>query len=107
MTISELNRDCSREAKGKVRCELLGSGAERLALLRAIDAVQPNALTLAAVQDRDGVAIGHAHHAAAKVGGEGRRGHEMERQRSSRQDTWYSRVLPPGGENEVALAQIG
>ncbi len=55
------------------RCgrELLGSLAERLALFRAVNAVQPDALALAVVQDRDRVAIGDAHHAASEVGGEG------------------------------------
>jgi len=42
-----------------------------LALLRAVNAVQPNALALAVVQDRDGVAVADAYRAAGEVGGEG------------------------------------
>ncbi len=33
--------------------------------------MQPDTLALAVVQDRDGVAIADAHHAASEVGGEG------------------------------------
>jgi len=52
-------------------CELLGSVAECLALLRAVNAVQPDALALAVVQHRDGVAVRHAHDLAGEVRGEG------------------------------------
>ena len=47
------------------------SSVERLPLLRAVNAVQPDALALAVVQHRDGVTVGGAHHAAREVGGEG------------------------------------
>ncbi len=49
-----------------------------LALLRTVDAVEPYALTLAVVQDRDGIAVADAHHAAGEVGGEGLTGYESE-----------------------------
>ncbi len=52
-------------------CELLGSFAKCLASLRAVNAVQPDALAFALVQDRDGVAVADADHAAGEVGGEG------------------------------------
>ncbi len=58
--------------------ELLGAVAERLPLFRAVNTVQPNTLALAIVQHSDGVAIGHAHHAAGEVGGEALAGKQGE-----------------------------
>ncbi len=51
--------------------ELLGSVAERLPLLRAVDAVQPDTLAFAVVQHGDRIAVADAHDAASEVGGEG------------------------------------
>ncbi len=59
-------------------CELLGSFAKCLASLRAVNAVQPDALAFALVQDRDGVAVADADHAAGEVGGEGLTGYESD-----------------------------
>jgi hypothetical protein len=44
-------------AKNEVRCCLLRSLAERLAFLRAIDAIQADALRLLVLQDFDRVAV--------------------------------------------------
>ncbi len=71
MTTSELNRDCNREAKDKVRCELLAPLSERLPLFLTVNAMQPNALPRTIVQHGDRVAVGDANHAAREVGGEG------------------------------------
>ncbi len=48
---------CDGSAEDQRGRELLGSVAERLTLLRAVDAMQPDALALAAVHDGDGVAV--------------------------------------------------
>ncbi len=68
VTIHALHRDSL--GKDKVRCELPGSLPKCLALLRAVNTVQPNALVFAVVQHGDGVAVRDAHHAAGEVGGE-------------------------------------
>ena len=46
-------------AKNELRCCLLRSLAERLGFLRAVDAIQADALGLLILQDFDGVAVDH------------------------------------------------
>ena len=69
ISIHDLHGDSG--AEDQLRRELLGAVAERLALLRAVDAVEPNAFALAVVQHGDGVAVRDTDHAAREVGGEG------------------------------------
>ncbi len=65
--------------------------AQRLTLPGAVDPMQPDALALAVVHDRDRVAVGHAHHAAGEIGGEGLTGKQRkakeQRQGSNRLGT--------------------
>ncbi len=65
-------------AKTRFDVNCLARFAERLPFLRAVNAVQTDALALAVVHHRDGVAVGHAHHTAGEVGGEGLTGYESD-----------------------------
>ncbi len=58
----------------QLRCELFRLPAKRLPPFGAVNAVQPNPLGFALVQDGDHVTIADAHHHAAEVGPEAGRG---------------------------------
>ena len=62
---------CHRLSKDQVGRELPGQPTEPLALLRAVNPVQPYPLSQAVVQGRDRIAIAEIHNLAGEVGGEG------------------------------------
>lgn len=61
---------CHRLSKDQVGRELPGQPTEPLALLRAVNPVQPYPLSQAVVQGRDRIAIAEIHNLAGEVGGE-------------------------------------
>jgi len=59
---------CHNAALREVKCHMLGSLAERLAFLRAVDAAEADAFRVVVVQHFEGVAVEDGDDGAGEVG---------------------------------------